>query len=213
VRGLALKEGVAVRSEDIPIPEAVVTVATDVPSSRVKSEKLRSPWTPMENFKRALWMVVRASLFRPSFHNWYAWRRFLLRSFGAKVGDGVRVRPTAAVEIPWNLELADNVIVGDYAILYSLGKITIGRATMISQYAHLCAGTHDYTSRKYPLLRPPIVVGEEAWIAADAFVGPGVTIGDRAVVGARATVMKDVAAEQVVVGPTAQAIKTRVLVD
>ena len=58
VSGLALKEGVPVRSEDIPIPEAVVTVATDVPSSRVKSEKLQSPWTPMENFKRALWMVV-----------------------------------------------------------------------------------------------------------------------------------------------------------
>jgi putative colanic acid biosynthesis acetyltransferase WcaF len=167
----------------------------------------------MENFKRALWMIVRASLFRLSFHNWYGWRRLLLTLFGARLGKGVRIRPTALIEIPWNLELGDNVVIGDYAILYSLGKITIGRATTISQYAHLCAGTHDYTTRRFPLLKPPIVIGEEVWIAADAFVGPGVTIGDRAVVGARATVVGNVPADQVIVGPGARIVKRRVLED
>lgn len=172
-----------------------------------------SPWKPMEYIKRALWMIVRASLFRPSFHNWYGWRRLLLELFGAKLGRGVRVRPTALVEIPWNIELADDVVIGDYAIIYSLGKITVGRAATISQYAHLCAGTHDYTKRQFPLLKPPIVIGEEVWIAADAFIGPGVTIGDRAVVGARATVVKDVPADQVVVGPNAKIVKQRILED
>lgn len=167
----------------------------------------------MENFKRALWMIVRAGLFRPSFHNWYGWRRLLLELFGAKLGKGVRIRPTALVEIPWNLEIGDDVVVGDYAILYSLGKITIGRGATISQYAHLCAGTHDYTSRRFPLLKPPIVIGEEVWVAADAFVGPGVTLGDRSVVGARATVVKDVPADQVVIGPAATVIKERVYKD
>ncbi len=78
----------------------------------------------MENIKRALWMIVRAGLFRPSFHNWYGWRRLLLQLFGAKLGKGVRIRPTAFVEIPWNLSVGDDVVIGDYAIIYSLGKIT-----------------------------------------------------------------------------------------
>ena len=136
----------------------------------------------MENFKRAMWMIVRASLFRFSFHNWYGWRRMLLQMFGAKLGRGVRIRPTASVEIPWNLIIGDDAIIGDYAILYSLGQITIGARTTVSQFAHLCAGTHDHTSRRFPLLRPPIVIGQDAWIAADAFISPGVTVGDRAVV-------------------------------
>jgi putative colanic acid biosynthesis acetyltransferase WcaF len=191
-----------------PIPEP----ARASPADR-RRKILSSPWNPMENFKRALWMIVRASLFRLSFHNWYGWRRLLLELFGAKIGKGVRIRPTTLIEIPWNLEIGDNVIIGDYAILYSLGKITIGRAATISQYAHLCAGTHDFTTRRFPLLRPPIVIGEEVWIAADAFVGPGVTVGDRAVVGARATVVGDVPPDQVIVGPSARILKRRILED
>ena len=99
-----------------------------------------------------------------------------------QVGAGVRVRETARIEIPWNLEIGNDTVVGDEAILYSLGKIRLGRKVVISQYAHLCAGTHDYTSDAMALLCPPITVGDEVWIAADAFVGPGVTIGARSVV-------------------------------
>ncbi|HWE93141.1 MAG TPA: WcaF family extracellular polysaccharide biosynthesis acetyltransferase [Tepidisphaeraceae bacterium] len=172
-------------------------------------ERLRSPWGLWDKTLRVVWMIVRAVLFRPSFHNWYAWRRWLLRCFGAKIGRGVCVRPTARIEIPQNLEIGDYAAVGDYAILYSLGKITIGRLAVVSQYAHLCAGTHDYTDRTFPLIRPPINIGEEAWVAADAFVGPGVTIGARAVVGARATVMRDVEPGMVVVGNPARCVKRR----
>jgi acetyltransferase-like isoleucine patch superfamily enzyme/glycosyltransferase involved in cell wall biosynthesis len=187
------------------------TVRSADPTRRGGKEP--SPWKPMDNLKRALWMIVRAALFRPSFHNWYGWRRLLLRLFGAKLGKDVRIRPTASVEIPWNLEIGDKAIIGDYAILYSLGKITIGSGAVVSQFAHLCAGTHDYTSRRFPLLRPPITIGQDVWIAADAFIGPGVTVGDRAVVGARTTVVKDVPADQVVAGPAAISIKQRVFKD
>ncbi|MCC6422986.1 MAG: colanic acid biosynthesis acetyltransferase WcaF [Phycisphaerales bacterium] len=151
----------------------------------------QSPWSTMEKIKRVIWMITRATLFRHSFHNWYGWRRFLLRGFGAKVGKGVRIRPSATIEIPWNLSIDDGAIIGDHAILYSLGKITIGRHCVISQYAHLCAGTHDHSQRSFPLLRPPIVLEEDVWIAADAFVGPGVTIGARSLLGARGSVFKD----------------------
>ena len=175
--------------------------------------KFVSPWTFRQNLGRAAWMIAAKLLFRPSFHNWYGWRRLLLRTFGAKIARDVRIRPTAHIEIPWNLDIREGAVVGDYAILYSLGPITIGRRAVVSQYAHLCAGTHDYRYRDFPLLRPPIVIGDGAWIAADAFVGPNVTVGDGAVIGARSSVFKDIPANMVAAGNPARPIKPRVLFD
>jgi putative colanic acid biosynthesis acetyltransferase WcaF len=168
-----------------------------------------SPWPLRDKVRRVVWMFVRATLFRPSFHNWYAWRRFLLRAMGATIGKDVRVRPTVRVEMPWNLEIGDESVVGDWAILYSLGRIRLGRKVTVSQYAHLCAGTHDHTDPTFPLLTPPIVVEEGAWVATDAFVGPGVTVGAWAVVGARATVVKDVPPGEIWAGNPARFIKPR----
>jgi putative colanic acid biosynthesis acetyltransferase WcaF len=171
-----------------------------------------SPWTFKQNVIRALWMITTKLLFAPSFHNWYGWRRFLLRLFGAKVGVGVRVRPSAKVEIPWNIDLGDGSVVGDHAILYSLGKITVGRRSVVSQYTHLCAGTHDHTKRSLPLLCPPITIGRDAWVAADAFVGPGVTIGARTVVGARSNVFVDLPPDVIAVGSPAKAVRPREMI-
>jgi acetyltransferase-like isoleucine patch superfamily enzyme/glycosyltransferase involved in cell wall biosynthesis len=204
-----------------PSPPPPAAAAPAFPADAVEAEhpsidltpRYQSEWRFSEKVKRAIWMIVRATLFRWSFHNWYIWRSAILRFFGAKIGRGVRVRPTVSIEIPWHVEIGDGSVVGDHAILYSLGNISIGRHVVISQYAHLCAGSHDYTSRKFPLLRPPILVGDEAWIAADAFVGPGVTVGARAVVGARSSVFEDVPADQVVGGSPARVIKPRELRD
>jgi putative colanic acid biosynthesis acetyltransferase WcaF len=168
-----------------------------------------SVWSTRDKVRRVAWMVVRAILFRPSFHNWYGWRRFVLRLMGAKVGAGARVRETVRIEIPWNLEIGNDTVVGHEAILYSLGRIRLGRKVTISQYAHLCAGTHDQSDPTFPLLTPPVTVEDGAWVAADAFVGPGVTVGAWAVVGARSTVVKDVPAGQIWAGNPAKFIKPR----
>ncbi len=168
-----------------------------------------SPWTRGEKFKRLLWSIVAATLFRLSFHNSYNFRALLLRMFGARLGRNVRMRRTVKIEIPWNLAIGDDVSIGDAAILYSLGPITIGARTFLSQYAHLCAGSHDMTRTNYPLLRPPITIGSDCWIAADAFVGPGVTIGDRTVVGARASVFTNLKGDVVAVGNPARAVRPR----
>lgn len=181
----------------------------DPASERVEPES--SPWTLREKIGRALWMLLGRPAFRMTFHNWDALRRAILRLFGARVGRGVRIRPTARIEIPWHIDLRDGCVIGDYAILYSLGKITVGERTIVSQYAHLCAGTHDFTKRTFPLLRPPIEVGPDAWIGADAFVGPGVTVGRLAVLGARASAYKDLEARMIHVGNPAKALKEREL--
>lgn len=171
-----------------------------------------SPWTFQQNVTRALWMMTTRLLFRTSFHNWYGWRRFLLRCFGAKIGQGVRIRPSTQIEIPWNIEIDDGAVVGDWAILYSLGKIKIGKRTVVSQYAHLCAGTHDHRYSDFPLVRPPITIGDDAWIAADSFVGPGVTVGARTVVGARSNVFTDLPDGVVAVGSPAKPIREREMI-
>lgn len=172
-----------------------------------------SPWPFKIQVLRVLWSFVQGTVFRWSFHNWYGWRRGLLRCFGARVGDAVSVRPTVRIEMPWNLHLAEGAVVGDFVVLYCLATISIGRRSTISQYSHLCAGTHDYTRRSFPLVTQPITVGDEVWIATDAFIGPGVKVGDRSVVGARATVLKDVPPDVVVGGNPAKVLKTRQLLD
>jgi putative colanic acid biosynthesis acetyltransferase WcaF len=168
-----------------------------------------SAWTLREKIARALWMIVRGSLFRWSWHDWYGWRRFLLRAFGARIGRQVVIRPSARVEIPWLLSVGDYSSIGDFAIVYNLGPIAIGRRVSISQYAHLCAGTHDFSRWSMPLLRPPIVVGDDVWIAAEAFVGPGVSIGEGAILGARACAFRDVPPWTINVGQPARVLRQR----
>jgi acetyltransferase-like isoleucine patch superfamily enzyme len=170
-----------------------------------------SPWSFKEKLIRVVWMLLGRPLFRLSFHNWYGFRASLLRLFGAKIGQDVRIRPSVHVEIPWNLDIRDGASVGDHAILYGLGTITIGERTIVSQYAHLCAGTHDYTDRRFPLIRDPIEIGPDAWIGADAFVGPNVRIGRLSVLGARSSAYKDLEPRVVYVGNPAKPLKAREL--
>jgi putative colanic acid biosynthesis acetyltransferase WcaF len=119
--------------------------------------------------------------------------------------------PSARIYFPWNIELGDWSAVGENTLVYNLGRITIGKKVTISHGAHLCAGSHDYRMPDMPLLKPPITIGDQAWICADAFVGPGVTVGEGAVVGARAVVVKDVEPWTIVAGNPACAIKKREL--
>lgn len=147
-----------------------------------------------------LWWIVQSLLFHPSPQVLYGWRRFLLRCFGARIGKGVLIRPSATITYPWKLTIGDWSWVGDHATLYTLGEITIGDNTVISQHCYLCAGSHDYTRVTFDLYAKAIRVEPEAWLAAGVFVGPGVTVGRGAVVGARSVVLRDVPAGMVCAG-------------
>ncbi|MBX3435499.1 MAG: putative colanic acid biosynthesis acetyltransferase [Pirellulales bacterium] len=150
-------------------------------------------------------------LFRFSPRPCFGWRRWLLRRLGARVGRNVHVYPSARVYYPWQLAIDDDAAIGEDALVYNLGPVTIGARATVSHRAHLCAGTHDYEDPLLPLQKPPIVVGPDAWICADAFVGPNVSIGAGAVVGARAVAIKDVPAWTVVAGNPARPIKPRLM--
>jgi putative colanic acid biosynthesis acetyltransferase WcaF len=169
----------------------------------------RSPWTLREKIGRFLWAGIERTLFRWSPQPFYRWRVWLLRRFGARIDGPVFIRSTVTIAVPWRLTIGTHSAVGDHAVLYCLGPITLGERVTVSQYAHLCAGTHDYTCPDMPLLRPPIVVEDDVWIGADVFVGPGVHIGRGAVVGARSSVFHDLPEWMVCVGTPASPVKAR----
>lgn len=174
----------------------------------IQSNRAARKWTRKEQAGRTLW-IVSQPLFALSPRPCWGWRRFLLRLFGARIGKQVRIAQSARISIPWNIEIADEAAIGDQAILYSLGLISIGRRTTVSQNVHLCAGTHDYQDPSMPLIKSPIVIGNGVWICADAFIGPGVNIGDSSIVAARAVAVKNVPREAIVAGNPARMIKVR----
>ena len=101
-----------------------------------------------------------------------------------RIGREVQIHPKVRIEIPWNLDVGDWSAIGFDALIYNLGPVRLGQRVTVSQRSHLCAGTHDFRDPAMPLQKPPITVHDDAWICADAFIGPGVEVRCGAVVGA-----------------------------
>ncbi len=182
----------------------------DYMSLDISTNRSIQKYTFGEQLSRVLWGVGQF-FFRWSPRPFFGWRRLILRCFGAKIGREVRVYGSTQIYFPWNLQADDWSSIGEWALIYNLGTVTIGRGASISHRAHVCAGTHDYTQATLPLLKPPIVIEAEAWICADAFVGPNVRVGRGAIVGAAAVVTRNVPDWTIVVGNPAREIKKRVL--
>jgi putative colanic acid biosynthesis acetyltransferase WcaF len=176
----------------------------------IRGNRAAAKYSSGEMCRRILWMAL-SPLFRFSPRPCFAWRRFILMLLGAKIAKGVHIYNSATIYFPWNLEIGKDSSIGEHAFIYNLAPVSIGDSVTVSQRAHLCAGSHDYTRPDMPLLKLPIVIESEAWICADAFIGPNVSVGHGAVVGARAVVMKDVNPWVVVAGNPARKIKNRVM--
>lgn len=167
------------------------------------------PRPPIANkLMRLLWKICAFTLFRPTPTPLHAWRRQILRFFGAKIGARAVIYPSARIWAPWNLEVATDATIGWDCELYNVATIRIGREAIISQYAYLCTATHDLRN-EFQLMVAPIVVEPDAWIAAGAFVGPGVTVGEGAVVGARCVAIRPVESWSIVAGNPARTVGTR----
>ncbi|WP_171036512.1 putative colanic acid biosynthesis acetyltransferase [Dyadobacter sediminis] len=156
-----------------------------------------------------LWWIIQALFFKTSPQFMYGWRRFLMRLFGAKIGKGVILRPSVHTQFPWKVTIGDYSWIGDHAVLYSLGPITIGSNVVISQKSYLCTGSHDYLKNDFPIYSEPIHIENECWLATDVFVGPGVTIGRGTVVGARSSVFKSLPGNKICTGSPAKPVKDR----
>lgn len=159
---------------------------------------------------RVVWGAVWLLLYRLSPRPLHAWRRLLLRLFGARVGRGAHPYPSAKIWAPWNLDMGSGSCLADDVDCYCVDRVTLGAHATVSQYSYLCTASHDFEDPAMPLVTAPIVIGAKAWVAADVFVGPGVTVGEGAVVGARASVFRDVPPWTVVAGNPAAAMRQRV---
>lgn len=178
----------------------------------INTDTVKGPSFSLKNrLARLLWNVTALIFFRYSPKPLHIWRVFLLRVFGATVGKGVHVYPKVNIWAPWNLVLMEACGIANGVTLYSQGTITIGKRTVISQGAHLVAGTHDYTKLGFPLFTKPIFIGDHVWVAADAFIHPGVEIGTGSVIGARAVVTKSMPPWMVCSGHPCKPVKARFL--
>lgn len=161
---------------------------------------------------RMLWTIVWGVFARPLPRSvGSGWKRFLLRLFGARIDATAIVYSSAKVYYPANLTMGAYACLASDVDCYNVAPITIGANSTVSQGAYLCTASHDITDSLNPLVTKPIVIEDQAWVAAGAFVGMGVTIGQGAVVGARAAVFKDVEPWTVVGGNPAKFIKKRIL--
>lgn len=156
-----------------------------------------------------LWWVIEKTLFAWSPQFLYSWRRFLLRSFGAKIGKGVLIRPTVRITYPWKVSIDDYTWVGEDCVLYSLGNITIGSHVAIAHGVYFNTGLHDYLNENFDIGCKPLVIEDQSWITNDVYIAPGVTIGKGSVIGARSSVFKSMPEGHICYGNPAVPVKKR----
>ncbi|MDX2225944.1 MAG: WcaF family extracellular polysaccharide biosynthesis acetyltransferase [Verrucomicrobiae bacterium] len=159
--------------------------------------------------KEVLWYLVKMAFFTTRFPWADVWQCQLLRLFGAKVGKKVVIHPCVNITMPWNLELGDFVWIGEGVTILSLAPVQIQSHVCLSQEVYICTGNHDYRKQSFDLIVKPILIEEGVWVAARAFVGPGVSIGKNAVVTAGSIVKQSLPANMVCTGNPCDPIKRR----
>jgi len=164
-------------------------------------------FTLKNRLARQVWTLVWLVLFRPTPRPLHAWRRFVLRCFGASVGPSAHIYAGARIWAPWNLVAGRAASIADGAEIYNTSRIELGECAVISQGAYLCGAGHDYESWNFPLVSAPIVVGAHAWVAARAIIQRGVTIGEGCVIGAGSVVTRDMPAWTVCAGVPCRPIR------
>jgi putative colanic acid biosynthesis acetyltransferase WcaF len=168
-----------------------------------------SPFPLTHRLRRLLWHAVWLCLFRPSPRFAFAWRRLLLRAFGARLHPSARVYHSTRIWAPWNLVMDADSILADDADCYNVATVTLMEGAIVSQYAYLCTAGHDVHDPAFPLVTAPVTIEPGAWVAAKAVIGPGVTVGAGAVVALGAVVVKSVPAGTIVGGNPAREIGKR----
>lgn len=168
-----------------------------------------SPFTPRLQVARLAWGLVQATIFRYSPVPLFAWRRMLLRLFGGRIGENARIYPTTKVWGPWNLRMAEGACLAAEVECYCVDTIEIGVNSTVSIRTFLCTASHDVRDPAQRLVTRPLRIEDDVLVFAEAFIGPGVTVGEGAVVAARAVVMRDVAPWTIVAGNPAKAISQR----
>lgn len=170
-----------------------------------------SPWSLKEAVLVRVWSFVWLLFCRWTPKRLNFWRLFMLRVFGANITGNPFVYSSAKIYAPFLLTLADDSTLGPLSEVYNLGPVVFGERVTLSQHACICNGTHDLSDPSLPLLVGDVGIADDVFIGARAFIMPGITIAQGAVIGACAVVTKNVEPWTVVAGNPAKFIKERVL--
>lgn len=184
-----------------------------LPQDRYKIDLMRSvtPWDRKTKVRRGIWQYLVKPFYRLIPGKRSRLRIAILRAMGARIGENCLIQQRVDILIPWNLVMDDCVVLAHDVCVLNFTTVTIHSMTVISQNAHLCTGSHDYTHPYFPLVFKPIVIGAESWIASGAFIAPGVEIGRGCVVGANSVVTRNMPEWQVCAGNPCRPLKKRMI--
>lgn len=173
-----------------------------------------APFPRKIRIKKIIWEITWALTIR-----WIprgvlgGWRRMIYRLFGAEITNTSSIHPSAHIYMPWNLKMGPWSTIASGVHVLNAAPFIMGQNCVVSERAYICCASHNIYSNAHEQTNAPIVMEDRSWVAAEAFVGKGVTICEGAVVGARAAVFKDVESWTVVGGNPAKFIKNRIIVE
>jgi putative colanic acid biosynthesis acetyltransferase WcaF len=170
---------------------------------------LRPQMSARNRAGRAAWAVIYRLLFRPTPRPMHAWRAFLLRCFGARLGPNCHIYARCEIWAPWNLHCEEGASIADGAVIYNAAPVYLGSHAIVSQDAYVCTATHDYDNPEFPMTYTPIRIGAYAWLCARSAVLPGVTVYEGAVLGLGAIAHRDLDPWQVYAGSPARPVRQR----
>lgn len=183
--------------------------AEHIPAESSADPYQRPAFSFSNRLRRLIWGICWALFYRLSPRPFHAWRLFLLRLFGATMGPGCHFYPGSKVWAPWNLICADQVTAADGAEIYNPAPVTFGSHAILSQDAYVCGATHDYNDAAFPLIAYAMNFGAYAWVCARASVGPGVNMGEGAVLGLGSVAARNLDPWTVYAGVPAVKVKDR----
>lgn len=172
-----------------------------------------SPWNKSEAIKIRIWEVVWTLFVRWLPKPFYRWHIFLLKLFGCKIYGKPFIAPTCRIYAPWLLEIGDKSCLATRCEVYNLGPVKLCERVTVAQYAYICNGTHDFSSKRLPLLVGNIVIEDDVFIGAKVLVLPGLTIKESSIVGAGSVLTKDTEPFGIYAGNPAKIIKKRIYKD
>lgn len=170
-------------------------------------------YQPGNKLKRIFWYYVSIFFFQNNLFPFSSFKLFLLRSFGARVGKGVILKPNVLIKYPWNLTIGNHVWIGEKVWIDNLAPVVVGDNVCLSQEVYLLTGNHNFKLTTFDLIVKPITIEEGAWVGARAVVCPGVYCRSHSILTVGSIATADLSAYAIYQGNPAVKVKDRIIID
>lgn len=138
-------------------------------------------------------------------------RAQILKNLIPHAGTGLWLQPPFYCDYGYNLKIGDNVFFNFNCVVLDVTYVTIGSRTLFGPNVQIYTATHplDHKERASGLeYAKPISIGEDVWVGGSVVICPGVTIGDRCVIGAGSVITKNIPSDTFAAGNPCRVIRT-----